>query len=213
MPPDNTLLLYVDAQFASPYAMSAFVSLTEKALPFEIETVDLSTGENHRDNFARTSVTRRVPTLVHEQFCLSESSAIAEYLEELFPETGRRLYPVDPKQRARARQVQAWLRSDLLPVRLERPTEVVFHGARCPKLSGPAEAAVQKLYAAADLLIPRDSAYLCGEWSIADVDLALMLNRLLMHGDPMPQRLASYARSQWSRASVQHWVNQARPPL
>ena len=211
--PKHKLLLYVDAQFASPYAMSAFVSLTEKALRFEIETVDLSTGENQRDKFARTSVTRRVPTLVHEHFYLSESSAISEYLEEVFPEADRRLYPADLRQRARARQVQAWLRSDLLPIRLERPTEVVFYGARYPKLSVQAEAAVEKLYAAADLLIPGDSGYLCGEWSIADVDLALMLNRLLIHGDPMPERIAAYARSQWSRASVQHWVNQARPSL
>lgn len=207
------MLLHVDAQFASPYAMSAFVSLTEKALRFEIETVDLGAGENHRDTFARTSVTRRVPTLVHEQFCLSESSAISEYLEEVFPQAGRRLYPADPRQRARARQVQAWLRSDLLPIRLERPTEVVFYGARYPRLSVQAEAAAEKLYAAADLLIPRDSEYLCGEWSIADVDLALMLNRLLIHGDRMPERLAAYARSQWSRASVQHWVSHPRPPL
>lgn len=211
--PKHELLLYVDAQFASPYAMSVFVSLIEKGLRFETEKVDLSTGENHRDIFARTSVTRRVPTLVHEQFSLSESSAICEYLEEVFPQAGRRLYPVDVRQRARARQVQAWLRSDLLPIRLERPTEVVFYGARCPKLSVQAEAAVEKLYEAADLLIPMDSEYLCGDWSIADVDLALMLNRLLIHGDPMPERIAAYARNQWSRASVQHWVNQARPSL
>lgn len=208
-----SLLLYVDAQFASPYALSAFVSLAEKALRFETATIDLGTGENHRDQFARTSVTRRVPTLVHDRFCLSESSAISEYLEDLFPQTGRRLYPADPKLRARARQVQAWLRSDLLPIRLERPTEVVFYGARCKELSAQAQAAVEKLYAAADLLLPPGAEHLCGEWSIADLDLALMLNRLSMHGDPIPERLASYARSQWSRASVQRWVHQARPPL
>ena len=211
--PERKLLLYVDAQFASPYAMSAFVSLSEKALPFEIKTVDLSAGENHRPGFARTSVTRRVPTLVHEQFTLSESSAISEYVEEVFAEAGGRLYPADPPQRARVRQVQAWLRSDLLPIRLERPTEVMFYGARYPKLSAQAEAAVEKLYAAADLLIPRNSEYLCEEWSIADVDLALMLNRLLIHGDLMPERIAAYARIQWSRPSVQLWVNQVRPPL
>lgn len=207
------LLLYVDAPFVSPYAMSAFVSLSEKRLPFQMKTVDLSRGENNAFEFARTSLTRRVPTLVHEQFCLSESSAISEYLEDVFPNQAQRLYPTDPRQRARARQIQAWLRSDLLPIRLERPTEVVFYGIRAPELSAPAQAAVEKLYAAADLLIGRDSEYLCGQWSIADVDLALMLNRLLLHGDPMPERLATYARGQWSRPSVQAWASKERPPL
>ena len=207
------LLLHVDAQFASPYAMSAFVALSEKRLPFQIKTVDLSTRENHAAEFALTSVTRRVPTLVHEQFCLSESSAISEYLEEVFPRVGGHLYPSDPRQRARVRQVQAWLISDLLPIRRERSTEVVFYGVQGAKLSVEAQAAVEKLYAAADLLVPHDSEHLCGEWSIADVDLALMLNRLLLHGDPMPDRLAAYARGQWSRPSVQLWVKQVRPPL
>ncbi|HEY6458366.1 MAG TPA: glutathione transferase [Steroidobacteraceae bacterium] len=108
------MLLYVDAQFASPYAMSAFVSLREKGLPFDVQAVDLSVKENHAPAFAATSITRRVPTLVHDGFALSESSAISEYLDESFP--GAPLYPADPRCRARARQVQAWLRSDLMPI-------------------------------------------------------------------------------------------------
>jgi glutathione S-transferase len=114
------MLLYVDSQFASPYAMSVFVCLREKDLPFDVETIDLSAKENHRSAFATTSITRRVPTLVHDGFALSESSAIGEYIDELFP--GVALYPADPRYRARARQVQAWLRSDLMPIRNERPT-------------------------------------------------------------------------------------------
>ena len=209
----STPLLYVDAQFASPYALSAFVSLVEKGIPFETATVDLGAGENHRDTFARASLTRRVPTLVHDGFTLSESSAISEYLEDVFPDTGTRLYPADPRQRARARQVQAWLRSDLLPIRQERSTEVVFYGARASELSPLAQAAVEKLYAAAHLLIPEGADHICGDWCMADVDLALMLNRLSMHGDAMPARLAAYAQRQWSRASVQQWVRKERPAL
>ena len=32
--------LYVDANFASPYALVAYVSLIEKGLEFDIETLD-----------------------------------------------------------------------------------------------------------------------------------------------------------------------------
>jgi len=193
--------------------MSVFVSLHEKGLPFRIDAIDLEAGANLQPPFTRTSATRRVPTLVHGDFSLSESSAISEYLEDVFPDSGLRLYPADPQQRARARQVQAWLRSDLLPIRVERSTEVVFYGATKSPLSAQAQAAVEKLYAAADMWLAHGTDGLCGEWCIADVDLALMLNRLRLHGDPMPQRLAEYARRQWARPSVQLWVNHARPPL
>lgn len=191
--------------------MSAFVSLHEKGVPFDITTVDLAANANHSAEYAATSLTRRVPTLVHNGFSLSESSAISEYVNEVFP--GATLYPADPRERARARQVQAWLRSDLMPIRQERSTEVVFFGSTKSPLSPEAGAAAQKLFSAAEALLPGNSECLFDQWCIADVDLALMLNRLVLNGDPVPEQLAAYARRQWQRPSVQLWVNQTRPPL
>ncbi len=205
------LRLYVDAQFTSPYAMSVFVALREKGLAFDTLTLDLDTAQNRTADFAKLSLTQRVPTLVDGEFALSESSAITEYLEETYPET--LIYPVDPKQRARARQVQAWLRSDLLPIRQERSTLVVFYGQKMPPLSPAAEAAARKLISAAQALLVGNPANLFGEWSIADVDLAVMLNRLILNGDSVPAELVEYARRQWQRPSVQAWVQQQRPAL
>ena len=206
-----TLHLYADAQYASPYAMSVFVALHEKALAFELATVDLGKSENQKPDFAAKSLTRRVPTLIHDGFALSESSAITEYLDEVFP--GVALYPADRQLRARARQVQAWLRSDLMPIRQERSTEVVFYGPSATPLSGAAQCAADKLFAMAEALLAQGERHLFGEWSIADVDLALMLNRLVLNGDPVPQRLAQYALYQWQRPSVQRWLRLERPPL
>ncbi|EDZ99735.1 Glutathione S-transferase domain [Burkholderia sp. H160] len=209
--PQQPLHLYTDAQFASPYVMSVFVTLREKHLPFDLSTVDLASKANYASDYAARSLTRRVPTLIHEDFALSESSAITEYLEETFPQTP--VYPQDRRLRARARQVQAWLRSDLLPIRQERSTEVVFYGARGGPLSAIAEEAAQKLFAAADALLPDHSTNLFGDWCIADTDLALMLNRLVLNGDPVPHKLKEYATQQWQRASVQQWLQLERPPL
>lgn len=208
MPSPSTLLLYVDPQYISPYAMSAFVALHEKGLSFEVVTVDLAAGAQHQPAYARQSLTQRVPTLVHGDFALSESSAIAEYVDEVFP--GPPLYPADPRQRARARQVQAWLRSDLLALRQERTTEVVFYGPSDKPLSPAAQAAADKLCAAAGALLEHGGEHLFGQWSIADLDLALMLNRLVFNGDPLPERLADYARQQWQRPGVQRWLGRVR---
>jgi glutathione S-transferase len=203
--------LYVDSNFASPYVLVAFVSLLEKGLTFDVMPLELLANAHQEAGFASTSITRRVPTLVHGEFALSESSAICEYIDETF--AGTRLYPTDLRDRARARQVQAWLRSDLMPIREERPTWVVFSGSRRPALSAQAAEAAQKLFAAALQLLEGRTDYLFGEWCIADVDLAMMLQRLVAHGDPVPQRLVDYANHQWRRPSVQQWINHTRPPL
>jgi glutathione S-transferase len=205
------MLLYVDSNFASPFALVAFVSLIEKGLTFDMKPLQLFANVQNETAFASTSITRRVPTLVHDDFALSESSAICEYVDEAF--FGTRLYPKDLRDRARARQVQAWLRSDLVSIREERPTFVVFCGAERPALSAPGIQAAEKLFAAALRLLEGRGQYLFDEWSIADVDLAMMLQRLVSQGDPVPQRLADYANHQWLRPSVQRWIKHARPPL
>ncbi|MBN0980207.1 glutathione transferase [Pseudomonas hygromyciniae] len=203
--------LYVDALFTSPYAMSVFVTLQEKGLPFEVRTLDLDALEQQAPAFAGLSVTQRVPTLEQDGFALSESSAITEYLDEMFPDVP--VYPTQPRLRARARQIQAWLRSDLLPIRQERSTLVVFCGAKYGPLSTQAQAAADKLIAAAQCWLAAGDDYLFGQWSIADLDLAVMLNRLILNGDPVPAPLVAYAQRQWQRPSVQAWVSQARPAL
>ncbi len=80
----SNLRLYADAQFASPYAMSVLVALYEKGLLFELVTVDLANNANLEPEYVASSLTQRVPTLVHDSFALSESSAITEYLDEVF---------------------------------------------------------------------------------------------------------------------------------
>ena len=100
-----------------------------------------------------------------------------------------------------------------MPIRHERSTEVVFYGRMAPPLTAAAELAAQKLYFAADTLLPEGASNLFGKWCVADTDLALMLNRLVMNGDAVPQKLIAYAIRQWERPAVQQWVALDRPPL
>jgi glutathione S-transferase len=116
--------------------------------------------------------------------------------------------PRDLRQRAQARQIQAWLRSDLMPIRSERSTNVIFIEPIARPLTPEGEASAARLIRIAGRLI--DGANLFGEWCIADTDLALMLNRLIMNGDPVPQKLKDYAGAQWQRESVQKWVRLPR---
>lgn len=203
------LTLFVDSSFTSPYAMSVYVTLLEKKLEFALKTVNLDNGEHLQPAYRDLALTGRVPTLVHGELVLNESSAIIDYLEEAFPAPQyAAVLPADIAQRARARQVQAWLRSDLPALRAERSTNVIFFAPEPTPLTEAGQAAADRLIRIAARLI--DGEHLFGQWSIADTDLALMLHRLISNGDPVPPRVADYARRQWERASVQAWVGQQR---
>lgn len=201
------IILWSDANFFSPYVMSVYVALSEKGLPFTLKRVDLASAEHHQQAYGEISLTRRVPTLQIEDFLLSESSAISEYLEERFPAPDyERLYPRDREKRARAREIQAWLRSDFMPLRQQRPTDVLFAAARFAPLDEAGQRSAGQLIAAVERLLPAGQQNLFGEWTIADTDLAVMLNRLVLHEDSVPSRIAEYAHFQWQRASVQLWL-------
>ena len=205
-----TMDLYVDEFFISPYAFSVFVALREKGLPFGLKTVGLHKGEQLANDFIAHSLTGRVPVLEHDGMWLAESSAIIEYVDEQFADRPRML-PSEPKARARARQVMAWIRSDLLALRIERPTHAIFYTPTVVPLSKAGEAAAAKLLSVADALIPASAGALFGAFGAADADLAMMLERLIANAHDVPARLQRYAEAVWTRPSVQEWVTHERP--
>jgi glutathione S-transferase len=187
--------------------MSVYVALVEKGLDFEVRLIDLDQGDQRTAPFLCRSPIGKVPVLAHLDFYLSESSAIAEYLEQAFPPPEyAALYPADLRPRARARQTQAWLRSDLTALRRERPTGVVFDGMRPAPLSDAAHADAARLIRVATTLLSHGKENLFDAWSLADTDLALMLNRLIQPGDEVPEPLRAYAAAQWRHPGIRRWL-------
>ena len=144
--------LYVDSRYISPYAMFVFVTLHEKnkANFFDITTIDLEKGEQKQGEFAKLSMTQRVPMYEEDGFALTESTAILEYLEE--KHDARQAYPLNREERARARQLQGWFRTDLQALRKERPTTGVFYKLqeKPAPLSPEAQADADQLFAVAN---------------------------------------------------------------
>jgi glutathione S-transferase len=204
--PDD-LVLFGNDTYSSPYVFSAFVTLTEKRVPFRLELLSLDKKEHARPEYARASFTGKVPALRHGDFWVAESSAIDEYVEESFPPPAHpRLYPEDPRARARARMVQAFLRSDLGPLRAARPTSSFFMGEPVAPLSAEAQASAERLFRVAELVLPAGASFVGGTFSPADADLALTLQRLVANGDPCPERLAAYAKAIFARPSIREWL-------
>lgn len=211
---EEPLTLYVDRLYLSPYAMSAFVALEEKGLPYTIREVALERGEQRGPDYP--AFTGRVPALRHGEYVLSESAAIAEYLAEVFPYPAKSsglLFPGDLRERGICREVMHWVRSDLMPIRVERPTHTIFYAPADTPLSRDAEEAAERLLRACERLIRPGATTLFESWCIADPDLALMIQRLRKSGYPVPENTARYAEANWERPSVRKWSDRERPPF
>jgi glutathione S-transferase len=79
-----SVLLYGNTNWTSPYALSCFVALREKGIAFEVREVALHRGAQWEPEYAKRSLTARVPLVVDGDFALSESSAVDEYLEDAY---------------------------------------------------------------------------------------------------------------------------------
>jgi glutathione S-transferase len=208
----DTLILHGAADWTSPYVFSVFVALEEKGIPYQLKLLDLHAGEHRRPPYEVDSFTGRVPALRHGDLWLAESSAIDEYLEEAFPPPDhRRLYPADLRARAKVRMVQAFLRSDVMALREERPTSTFFGDGRPAPFTPAGRAAAERLVRIAERFLPPGAPHVAGgEFSLADADLALMLHRLVKNGDPCPERLAAWAAEVFRRPSIRKWLAHTR---
>lgn len=207
----SELTLYVDANYESPWALSTFVALEEKQLPYTLETKVLSKKETFAPGYGAR--THKIPALRRGDFWLAESVAIAEYLAESFPFPGHpRLFPENLEERAMCRELQHWLRTDFMPIREQRPTTTVWFARATTPLNAAAEDALAKLLKAVEPMLAHGRPTLFGQWCIADVDLAMMLQRLNLNGTALPAKLKAYAEANWLRPSVAKWNALPRGP-
>jgi glutathione S-transferase len=87
--------------YVSPYVRKVLVCMELKGLDYEVDPITPFFGN---DEFRRLSPLCRIPVLIDDGLVLTDSSVIAEYLDEQYPEP--KLMPVEPKERARARWLE-----------------------------------------------------------------------------------------------------------
>jgi glutathione S-transferase len=209
----NSMKLYIDKYWISPYAMYAYVALKEKGLGFDVEELFLDKKEQRQEPFKSISMTGKIPCLRDGSMALTESLAIVDYLEEkyAFPNYPR-ILPANIDDRARARQIMDWMGSDFAALRRERSTFTVFYMHTQKPLSVEACYDVERLVDFARIFLVAGQKNLFGEWSITDTVFSMMLSRLVENGDPMPEFVREYVRRLWERPSVREYITHKRPP-
>ena len=82
-------------------AIKVRLVLAEKDLEWEPVNLNLRAGDQHKPEYLKLNPNGVVPTLIHDDFVLIESSVVMQYLDEVFPNPP--LQPVNSKERARMR--------------------------------------------------------------------------------------------------------------
>ncbi len=90
------------------------IILNFKGLPWEYLSVMLNRGEQHAAGYKALNPMGFVPLLAADDGLLTQSPAIAEYLEERFPAPA--LLPDDALVRAQVREIQSLIGCDIHPL-------------------------------------------------------------------------------------------------
>lgn len=111
---DEGLKLY--SYWRSSAAYRVRIALNLKGLEYAIEPVHLvrDGGQQHSDEYAALNPQELVPALRHGERVLTQSLAILEYLDEIWPEPA--LLPDDSAGRARVRALAQLVACDIHPL-------------------------------------------------------------------------------------------------
>jgi glutathione S-transferase len=102
--PDAGGTITIIGSYVSPYVRKVLVCLELKGLGYVIDPIVPFFGD---DRFAELSPLRRVPVLIDDRVTLADSTVIAQYLEDRYPDR-HPLYPADVADRARARWLEEY---------------------------------------------------------------------------------------------------------
>ncbi|MEM1361013.1 MAG: glutathione S-transferase [Pseudomonadota bacterium] len=147
-----------------------------------------------------------VPALrTPEGVVVTESLAIAEELAQRFPDRG--MWPEAPKARAIARALAAEMHAGFFALRQACPMNL-----RLAYKDFPVSEAVQsdldrleKIWAAARVVLGHNGHWLCGEYSIADAFFAPVAARLAGYDLPLGAAAQRYVAAHLEDPAFQRW--------
>jgi glutathione S-transferase len=209
------LTLYIGNKNYSSWSMRPWVLLKQAGIPFEEVKVrfDAFHGDSHfKQSIQKVNPAGRVPVLVDDGFSVWDTLAIAEYVAEKFPD--KKLWPQDPKVRARARSVCAEMHSGFSALRGACPMNIEASLAQAGAIvwrdRPEVRADVQRIVSMwTELLEQHKGPLLFGEFTIADAFFAPVCFRLKNYGLPVPGHITDYVRRVCALSGVKAWVEDA----
>jgi glutathione S-transferase len=179
-----------------PFGQKTRIVLAEKGLVYELVQIDLAQGEQRKPDFLRLNPFGRVPVLVDEELTIYDSTVIAEYLEDEYPEPPLLAAIGSSGLRARARIWEDFADTTFTPqvgqlmAELSK-SESERDAARIPRLQQTVERMLTFLNHEL-----QGQEYLTGQFSVADIAFVPRLVVLRDLGVELGQ----------NRANVEAWL-------
>ncbi|MBE2241381.1 MAG: glutathione S-transferase N-terminal domain-containing protein [Burkholderiaceae bacterium] len=152
---------------ATPNGYKISIALEELALPYTLQTLQLSEGEQKKPAFLAISPNGRIPAIVDrdaDDFAVFESGAILVYLAE---KTGR-LMPADTKGRSRVMQWLMFQMGGIGPMMGQANVFFRYFPEKIQPAIARYQAESRRLFEVLDTRLAA-SEYLAGDYSIADI--------------------------------------------
>jgi glutathione S-transferase len=125
-----TLTLYHNDM--SVCAQKVRLCLAEKELAYEAKHLNLRAGDQKRPEYLALNPNGYVPTLVHGDFVVCESTVICEYVDDAFPD--RPLKPADARGRAWMRGFTKFIDAAIFPSTATVSMSIAFHHQYKPEM-------------------------------------------------------------------------------
>jgi glutathione S-transferase len=207
--------LYIGNKNYSSWSLRAWLALKAMGIDFEERRLrlDWADGSPFKTTLLAIAPTGRVPLLVDDGFAVWDSLAIVEYVAERFPD--RRLWPVDRRQRARARSLCAEMHSGFSALRNHFPMNVEATlpdvGARCGQAWPDAAADVARIDAMwTEALAASGGPFLFGAFGAADAFYAPVCSRIRTYGLPVGPAASAYVQRIHDVPAMRDWCDAAR---
>jgi glutathione S-transferase len=208
--------LYIGNKNYSSWSLRAWLLLRESGIAFEERQLrlDWNADSPFKKTLLAIAPSGRVPLLVDDDgFAVWDSLAIAETVAELHPE--KRLWPVDRRQRARARSLCAEMHSGFAALRDRCPMNIE---ASLPEVGR--RVATEWPDVAADLrridamwseqLEAGRGPFLFGEFGIVDAYYAPVCSRVRTYALPLGAAALAYVERIHALPAMREWCAAAR---
>ena len=208
------LTLTIGDKNLSSWSFRPWFLMTQAGIPFAEETIFLDRPDSRRI-LKEKSPTGLVPFLKDSDFYITDSLAIAEYLNEKFPE--KQLWPSDTKARAHARSISAEMHSGFSALRTVWPMYFLREGLH-HLTSGGVEKDIKRIDAIwSDCRkrfgeqSPQNGPFLFGAFSIADAMYAPVVSRFRTYGPvTLSERSADYLETIANTDAYAQWREGAK---
>lgn len=199
------MTLVIGNKRSSSWSLRPWLLLKHFGIEFEEKLIPLDQPQS-KSEILRHSPSGKLPTLIDGSLTIWESLAIAEYLNEKFPE--KSMWPRDPQGRAIARAVANEMHGGFQNLRTRMPHDLNSH---YPGFDWqPARVDINRVQDIWRQCLTRSGGpFLFGPFSIADAMYAPVVNRFVTYDVPVGD-LQTYVHQVRELPAHVEWIQEAK---